>query len=77
MTRRRVFLAGLGLLSSLLHGEIIPSDRIVNLARSGVFEDGVKGLPGRFTAYCNVKLRIPGSPLLARGDGIQDDSEAL
>jgi hypothetical protein len=77
MMRKIVLLAGLGLLSPFLRGQVVPSDRIGDWARSGVFEDGVKGIPHRSTVYCNVKVKIPGSPLLARGDGTQDDSEAL
>jgi len=77
LMRRVLVLAGLGILPSLLFGEVIPADRIVNWARSGVFENGVKGIPGRPSIFCDVKVKIPESPLLAKGDGIRDDSEAL
>jgi len=77
MKWRILILAGLGILVSSVHAAIVPVDRIVNWARSGVFENEVKGIPDRLKVFCNVKVKIPGSPLLARGDGTRDDSEAL
>jgi hypothetical protein len=77
MKGRIFILAGVGVLLSLMRAEIIPPDRIGNWVRSGVYENGVRGIPNRSIVSCNVKLMIPGTSLLAKGDGIVDDTEAL
>jgi len=56
---------------------IIPSNRKVDWSRAGVWVSDVKGIPSRTSIFCNVKTGIPGSSLLARGDGVQDDTAAL
>jgi PKD repeat protein len=56
---------------------IIPADRLIDWSRAGVWENGIKGIPNRTTIFCNVKTSIPGSTLIAKGDGIQDDTAAL
>ncbi len=52
-------------------------DRTIDWSRAGVWAGGVKGIPNRTTIFCNVRMSIPGSPLVARGDGVQDDTAAL
>ncbi len=58
-------------------GTIIPEDRKVDWGLAGVWENGVKGIPTRTAVFCNVKTGIPGSTLVARGDGVTDDTAAL
>jgi hypothetical protein len=65
------------LLSALLPAQVIPTDRMGHWASAGVYADSIKGIPKRSVEFCNVRTRIPGSRLVARGDGIQDDTEAL
>jgi hypothetical protein len=60
-----------------MSGGIIPADRRIDWSRAGVWENGVKGIPDRTVVFCNVRVSIPGSTLVARGDGIQDDTAAL
>jgi PKD repeat protein len=56
---------------------ILPPDRQIDWSRAGVWENGVKGIPNRTVVFCNVRVSIPGSSLVARGDGAQDDRAAL
>jgi len=56
---------------------ILPSNRWVDWSRAGVWSGGVKGIPNRTTIFCNVKVSIPGSTLVAHGDGVKDDTAAL
>jgi hypothetical protein len=58
-------------------GPILPSDRQVNWGQAGVWENGVKGIPDRTTIFCNVRTSIPGTSLVAAGDGVHDDTAAL
>lgn len=58
-------------------GPLFPSDRQVNWGQAGVWENGVKGIPNRTTVFCDVRATIPGSNLVAAGDGVQDDTAAL
>lgn len=57
--------------------EMLPADRQINWGVAGVWANGTKGIPNRTVVFCNVKVNIPGSGLLAKGDGIQDDTAAL
>ena len=52
-------------------------DRIIDWGIAGVWVNGVKGIPERSTIFCNVKVNIPGSSLIAYGDGVHDDTAAL
>jgi PKD repeat protein len=56
---------------------IIPAERKIDWSRAGVWENGIKGIPNRTTIFCNVKSGIPGSSLVAVGNGSQDDTAAL
>ena len=56
---------------------ILPSERLANWSVAGVWENGMKGIPNRSVVFCDVKASIPGSGLVAAGDGIQDDTAAL
>ncbi len=56
---------------------IIPAARQANWSGAGVSGSGLTGIPNRTVVFCNVKVNIPGSTLVARGDGIQDDTAAL
>jgi len=56
---------------------IIPADRKIDWSRAGVWENGLKGIPNRTVVFCNVKVTIPGSVLVAKGDGVRDDTAAL
>jgi hypothetical protein len=55
----------------------IPPDRLTSWNRAGVWADGLKGIPNRTVIFCNVRVKIPGCSLIARGDGVQDDTAAL
>lgn len=37
----------------------------------------LNGITNRSSVFCNVKTSIPGSPLVAIGDGVTDDTDAL
>jgi hypothetical protein len=53
----------------------IPTDR---LPPGGMFQAGVpRGIPANYTEFCDVTVSIPGSGLLAKGDGVADDSAAI
>jgi hypothetical protein len=53
----------------------IPDDR---LPPGGMFQAGVpRGIPSNYTEFCDVTVAIPGSTLLAKGDGLTDDSGAI
>lgn len=67
----------LAVLSVLLPAQVIPPERLGRWGCVGVFENSSKGIPQRSVVFCNVQMDIPGSALVARGDGIQDDTEAL
>ncbi len=55
--------------------QAIPLDR---LPPGGVFRAGVPhGIPNNYPEFCDVRKEIPGSSLLAKGDGISDDSTAI
>ena len=73
--RRRAVLFSLlllGFTSEFLSGVIIPEDRRVDWA------PGIPGgIPTNYPVFCNVREKIPGSPLLAVGDGKADDTAAL
>lgn len=56
---------------------VIPPDRLIEWSRAGVWAQGVKRIPERTTIFCNVRTAIPGSSLVARGDGASDDTAAL
>jgi hypothetical protein len=43
-----------------------------------MFQAGVpRGIPANYTQFCDVTVSIPGSSLLAKGDGSTDDSAAI
>ena len=68
----RVMLMVALLSTSPLAAQIIPADRMVP------WRPGVQGpIPERATIFCNVRDHIPGSSLVAVGDGIHDDTAAL
>jgi hypothetical protein len=69
--------AALIFLSALLPGQIVPPDRLGHWARTGVYADASRGIPKRSVVFCNVRTGLPGSSLVALGDGIHDDTEAL
>jgi len=56
---------------------IFYNDRLIDWSRAGVWENGKKGIPERNQVFCNVRQNIPGSSLIAYGDGIHDDTAAL
>jgi hypothetical protein len=56
---------------------IIPSNRLVDWNRAGVWVNGLKGIPNRTVIFCNVRVSIPESTLVAVGNGVQDDTAAL
>src|SRR4051812_3188069 len=35
------------------------------------------GIPTNYTQFCNVRVSIPGSTLVAVGDGVADDAPAI
>ncbi|GEM_PF-834525 len=53
------------------------ADRTIDWSIAGVWENGVKGIPQRTQIFCNVRQGIPGSSLIAYGDGVHDDTAAL
>lgn len=53
------------------------SDRFIDWDVAGVWANGIKGIPNRDVIFCNVKVSIPGSSLVAYGDGAHDDTAAL
>jgi len=60
-----------------IQSTLIPPERKVNWGVAGVWENGVKGIPNRTVVFCDVRVSIPGSSLVARGDGVTDDTAAL
>jgi hypothetical protein len=56
---------------------ILPSDRLADWSVAGVWSGGAKGIPERTAVFCSVRTAIPGSGLVAAGDGVQDDTAAL
>ena len=65
----------MSLLTPDVFGQIIPADRCINWNRSFIGVPG--GIPNRRKNFCNVKVSIPGSNLVAKGDNVTDDSAAL
>ena len=73
------FVAILAILSFFLRpgeaSEIIPSYRLLS------WSDAITGVPGGIpagrTQFCNVKVSIPGTNIVATGDGIDDDQPAI
>ena len=55
--------------------ENIPPDRCLSWSRAFIGAPG--GIPNRTDIYCNVRVFIPGSALVAKGDNTTDDSTAL
>lgn len=54
----------------------VPADRMPASGWAG--QVGVPGgIPSTYTQYCNVKVSIPGSNLVAVGDGVTDDAPAI
>jgi hypothetical protein len=72
-----VVLAGMAIISNSLLAQAIPADRLGQWSRSGVFFGEARGIPKRTTVFCNVRIKIPGSSLLAKGDGASDDTAAI
>ena len=70
-------IAAMLLLPLFLPAQVIPPDRLGGWAHAGVYEGATKGIPQRSVVFCDVKTGIPGYPRVARGDGIQDDTEVL
>ena len=62
---------------SPIQSTILPAERKIDWGLAGVWENGVKGIPNRTAVFCNVRVSIPGSSLVARGDGVTDDTAAL
>lgn len=58
-----------------LQAEIIPAARRMNWVSGAVGVPG--GIPNRTVLFCNVRQSIPGTNIVAKGDGIQDDSPAI
>ena len=56
---------------------ILPASRLANWSGAGVYSSGIRGIPNRTVVFCNVRVSIPGSTLVAKGDGFQDDTAAL
>ncbi|MBL9167540.1 MAG: hypothetical protein JNN07_07335 [Verrucomicrobiales bacterium] len=80
--RRRLFgwMPVLGLLAMVLltgsaSGEIIPTGRRINWSRGMVGVPG--GIPNRTSIFCNVRVSIPGTNIVAKGDGIANDAPAI
>ncbi len=72
MSACRVMLAAAVLAASTLGAQVIPPERMVP------WRPGVQGpIPERDTIFSNVREHIPGSSLVAVGDGIHDDTAAL
>lgn len=54
----------------------IPSDRLPASGWSG--NVGIPGgIPTDYSQFCNVRVKIPGSNLIAKGDGVTDDTAAI
>jgi len=51
----------------------LPANRRIDWSQAGV----IGGIPNNYTQFCNVKVSIPGSTLVARGDGSTPDDAAL
>ena len=71
-----VIAAWLAVVFSVVHsgfgGDIIDADRRI------AWSPGIPGgIPERSSVYCNVKVAIPGTNLVAMGDGMTDDWAAL
>lgn len=61
--------------SVILTGGLLPSD---HLPASGGWNPGLgTDIPTNYTIFCNVKVSIPGTSVVAIGDGITDDTAAL
>jgi pectate lyase-like protein len=71
-----LLLMGSGLFGSVVSlAAPIPPDR---LPPGGMFQAGIpKGIPSNYEKFCDVTVSIPGSGLLAKGDGVSDDSAAI
>jgi len=55
--------------------DIIPPDRMITWSRDTVGVPG--GIVYRTNIFCNVRVRIPGTNIVAVADGVTDDSPAL
>ena len=55
--------------------DLIPAGRMIHWSRDTVGVPG--GIPYRTNVFCNVQISIPGSALVALGDGVTDDSPAI
>lgn len=64
----------LALVSSSI-AEVVPSSRRINWARGYVGVPG--GIPNRTKIFCNVRVSIPGTNIVAKGDGIANDAPAI
>jgi hypothetical protein len=64
-------------LSGLLPAQVLPPDRLGDWEHVGVFDGSSQGIPPRAVVFCDVRTKIPDSTLVAWGDGIRDDTEAL
>lgn len=53
------------------------NERFIDWSLAGIWYNGVKKKPVYQVIFCNVKENIPGSQLLAKGDGISDDTDAI
>ena len=62
-------------LVSVLVGSGIPAER---LPAGGMWQPGIPGgIPTNYKQFCNVRLSIPGTLLVAIGDGLTDDQPAI
>lgn len=60
----------------------LSDDRSINWSRAVVGVPAAAGVPGggipyRTTIFCNVQVSIPGTNIVAMGDGVTDDTKAL
>ena len=62
------------LMAGSAQGTIIPADRLITW-QGNVGVPG--GIPNRTNIFCNVKVSIPGTSIVAKGDGITDDTAAI
>lgn len=55
----------------------IPIASRVNYWTPGTYTGYTGGIPTNRTMFCNIKVSIPGSALVATGDGVADDKAAI